>query len=303
MTSGRRARWSTAAVAAPAERGAAWLIDTAIFWVVWVAGTILLVETGELGDPPRWTAPRALVWLAVVWVLSRGYDALSVASWGSTAGRAVLGIEVRDRGGGLPTRPAAFTRSMLRTLAVLPLGAGLVPLWTDPQRRGVHDRVAGTVVVRAAAIEVADAAGGLPDPDEPTEPTELAIRGAGTDPTTSGWLRAVAEQTTVRLDVAAPSWRRGEDPAVTAQRAFCLLVAALGVRYPNHRPVLRRVLDRHAALDDVDGDRERYLRSLLDDPDRARAWLGLPDTAGLHLLVDAPVDAGGSRHPAGRDRR
>lgn len=303
MTAGHRVRWSAAAVAAPVERGAAWLIDTAIFWVVWVAGTILLIETGELGDPPRWTAPRALAWLAVVWALSRAYDALSVASWGSTAGRAVLGIEVRDRDGGLPTRPVAIARSVLRTLAVLPLGAGLVSLWTDPQRRGVHDRIAGTVVVRTAAIEVADGTGGLLAPDEPAEPTELAIRRAAADPATAGWLRAVAEQTAVRLDVAAPSWRRGEDPAATAQRAFCLLLAALAVRYPDHRPVLRRVLDHHGALAGVRGDRERYLRSLLDDPGRARAWLGLPDTAGLHLLVDAPVDAEGPRHTAGRDRR
>lgn len=289
-TAERRFRWSAGAIAQPVERMAAWLIDGAIFWVVWVAGMILLVETGELGDPPRWVAPRALMWLVVVWVLSRCYDALSVARWGSTAGRRVLGIEVRDHRGALPARSAAFARSIARTASVLALGAGLVPLWTDPRRCAWHDRVARTMVVRTGALEpVDDGPGGMDDEAAPVEPTEAAIRAARTDAATAGWLRAVAEQTVTRLDVAAPSWRRGDDPATTAQRAFCLLLAALTVSYPDHRTVLHRVLGQHAVLDDVTGGRERYLAGLLSDHDRARAWLGLPDTASVDILVDAPA--------------
>ncbi|CAN5792223.1 hypothetical protein BH23ACT10_BH23ACT10_28040 [soil metagenome] len=301
-------RWSAAAIAHPAERAAAWLIDSAVFWVVWVAGMILLIETGELGDPPRLIAPRALLWLAVVWVLSRCYDALSIARWGSTAGRRVLEIEVRDQHGALPRLSAAFARSTVRTVGLVAFGVGLWMLWTDPRRRALHDRAAATMVVRCELLEpVAGAQGGMMGDDAPAEPTEAAIRRARSDPATAGWLRAVAAQAETRLDVAAPSWRRGEDREATGQRAFCLLVATLIARHPEQRGVLTRVLDRHAVLDDIAGSRERHLARLLDDHDRVRRWLGLPDSARVHLLVDAPAQPSAAWRPASqpgvRDRR
>lgn len=299
----RHVRWSPAAIARPAERMAAWLIDSAIFWVVWVAGMILLIETGELGAAARLTAPRALVWLAVVWVLSRCYDALSVARWGSTAGRRVLEIEVRDDRGALPRLSTAFVRSIVRSLGLVALGVGVWSLWTDPRRRALHDRVAATTVVRSESLERADdAPGGMVDDDAPAEPTEAAIRRARPDPATAGWLRAVAAQAETRLDVAAPSWRRAGDPAVTAQRVFCLLVAALITRHPAHQGVLTRVLDHHTVLEEVSGSRERHLARLLDDHDGARRWLGLPDTARVHLLVDTPAQPA-TAQPGVRDRR
>ncbi len=308
MTSGavarRRVRWSLVALATPGERIAAWLIDAGIFWVVWVSGMILLIETGELGDPPRLEAPRALVWAVIVWGLSRCYDAWCVSRWGNSAGRSVLGIEVRDRAGGLPSLPAAAVRSVTRTPALLLLGLGLVPVWSDPQRRAVHDRVARTIVVRTGALEPADdGPGGLVDDDEPVDATEAAIRRADLPPAEAGWLRAVAAQTPTRLDVAAPSWRRGDDPLTTRHRAFCLLLAALIARYPAHRATLVRVIGQHVVLDDVHGDRERYLLTLLDDVEAARRWLGLPETASVRVLVDAPARPDGARQSGTRARR
>ncbi len=300
----RHARWPPAAVASPGERAAAWLIDATIFWVVWVSGMILLIETGELGDPPRLTAPRALLWAGVVWGMSRCYDALSIQRWGSTAGRRVLGIEVRDRFGDLPGLFAAAARSVTRTPAVLVFGLGLVPLWTDPNRRAVHDRIAGTMVVRTSELEPADERqGGLVGQDEEADATEVAIRRADVDPAEAGWLRAVAAQTETRLDVAAPSWRRGDDPSATRQRAFCMLLAALIARYPEHRDTLVRVIEQHAVLDGIRGDRERFLRQLLDDADGARQWLELPDTARVRILVDAPAQPHDGRQPGTRQRR
>lgn len=299
----RRAGWTAAARPAPVERLAAWLIDFGIFWVVWSAGAILLIETGELGATPRVTAPRALAWLAVVWVLSWCYEALCLRRWGSTAGRRLLAIEVRAVDGVLPDGRAAVVRAVARTPSVLLLGAGIRPLWGDPPGPAWHDRVAGTDVVRVAALEPVDdvdaPAGliGLDDP--PTDATERAIRAAAPGVAEVGWLRAVAEQTGARLDVAAPSWRRGDDPPVARQRAFCLLMAALARRYPDHRGTLAAVLDHHAVLADLGGDRLRHLEGLLDEPDRARRWLGLPATASVRVLVDAPADG----QPGMRARR
>jgi hypothetical protein len=116
--------------------------------------------------------------------------------------------------------------------------------------------------------------------------TETAIRAAAPGPAEAGWLRAIAEQTTVRLDVAAPSWRRGDEPDLTRHRAVCLLVAALLPRFPDHRGVLGALLDHHAALDDIGRGRVGYLTDLTDDPPRARRWLGLPESASVALLLD-----------------
>lgn len=300
-----RARWTLDAIATPRARAAAWIIDTTIFWVAWAAGTILLIETGELGVRPAVTAPRALLWLAVVWALSVAYDALSVRRWGSTAGRRVLDIEVRDVEGGLPGPGAATRRSLARTPAVVLLGAGLYPLWSDPRRRGVHDRLAGTMVVRSSALEPADGAAGLVARDDiEIDATETAIRAARLGAAEAGWLRAVAEQTAARLDVAALSWRRGDDAPATQQRAFCLLLAALIARYPGHRRALVAVLDGHAVLDDLTGSRVRHLERLLDDDARARRWLGLADTASIRILVDAPaLSRGTGAQPGMRARR
>jgi uncharacterized RDD family membrane protein YckC len=302
-TSPRRAWWTAAGHADPAERVAAWLIDLGIFWVVWASGVILLIETGELGPEPRVVGPRPLAWLAVVWALSRGYEALSLRRWGSTAGRRVLGIEVRGVDGRLPGRRAAVVRAVARTPSVLALGAGVWPLWADPPRPAWHDRVAGTEVVRVTALEPVDdpeaPAGRIGLDDAPADATERAIREASPGVAELGWLRAVAEQTAARLDVAAPSWRRADDPLMVRQRAFCLLLAALARRYPVHRRTLAAVVDRHAALDDLGGDRMRRLDELLDEPDRARRWVGLPETASVRVLVDAPAEG----QPGMRARR
>jgi uncharacterized RDD family membrane protein YckC len=283
----RRARWTSFAFAVPGARGAAFLIDVGIFWVVWVAGMVLLVETGELGSPPRLTAGRAVAWTLVVIVLWGTYDALSISQWGSTAGRRILDVEVRDAAGGVPSRRTAALRTCVKTVGVVLLGLGIWPIWTEPERRALHDRVAGTVVVRSDELEPAgDAAGGRIGAAVPVDATEAAIRAAAPGPAEAGWLRAVADQTAARLDVAAPSWRRGDDPTATHQRAFCLLLAALLPRYPSHRAVLVAVLDHHAVLDDLGRARLRHLEELVDDHGRARRWLDLPESARIALLLE-----------------
>lgn len=283
----RRARWTSFAVAEPAERVAAFLIDAGIFWVVWVAGMILLIETGELGAPPRLLAPRAVLWTLLVVVSWGAYDALSISRWGSTAGRRILDLEVRDAAGGFPTRGVAALRTCVRAAGVALLGVGIVALWRDPERGALHDRVAGTVVVHSDELEPAgDAEGGRIAMTVSVDATETAIRAAAPGPAEAGWLRAIAEQTTVRLDVAAPSWRRVDDPDLTRHRAFCLLIAALLPRFPDHRGVLVALLDHHAVLDDIGRGRVAYLTDLTEDASRARRWLHLPESASVALLLD-----------------
>ena len=180
----------------------------------------------------------------------------------------------------------------MRTPAVLLAGVGLWSLRTDRERRALHDRVAGTVVVRSSRVEAVEAgAGGLvrTGATEPVDADEAAIRRARLPAAQASWLRAVAQQAPVRLDLADPSWRRATDPATTAQRTCCLLLARLAARYPEQRATIARVLERHDALSGVPGDRQAFLASLLGDPPRARVWLGLPEDADLRAVLDDPA--------------
>jgi hypothetical protein len=90
----------------------------------------------------------------------------------------------------------------------------------------------------------------------------------------------------LRTRGAAPSWRRTDDPDDVRDRAFCLLLAALAPRHPDHRGVLVAVLDAHAVLDDLGRSRLHHLTELAADHERARRWLGLPDSANVALLID-----------------
>jgi uncharacterized RDD family membrane protein YckC len=107
---------------------------------------------------------------------------------GQTPGAHLLGIRVWSTDGDRIKVRQAFRRFWAMLLAALPLGAGFVPVLFDDQRRGLHDRIAKTVVrwdegeeVTAVPVEPvavtpvaalptggADAAGAVPAGHAPT---------------------------------------------------------------------------------------------------------------------------------------
>lgn len=84
-------------------------------------------------------------------LLNAGYLVLFTAANGQTIGKMALGIKVVSA----EDHPVSVGRAVVRVLAylvtVLPGGLGLVPAAFDGARRGIHDRLAGTRVVRTAA--------------------------------------------------------------------------------------------------------------------------------------------------------
>jgi uncharacterized RDD family membrane protein YckC len=99
----------------------------------------------RLGALPR----SALVAMALVGaVLAAGYFLFFWSLSGQTLGKLLMGSRVVDRKG----RALGFGRAAMRLfatlLALVPLGAGFLPLWTDPERRGWHDRISGSKVIR-----------------------------------------------------------------------------------------------------------------------------------------------------------
>jgi uncharacterized RDD family membrane protein YckC len=94
--------------------------------------------------------PRsALVAMGLVGaVMAASYFLFFWSLSGQTLGKLLTGSRVVDRRG----RALGFGRAAMRLaamfVAALPLGAGFIGLWTDPERRGWHDRIAGTKVIR-----------------------------------------------------------------------------------------------------------------------------------------------------------
>lgn len=78
---------------------------------------------------------------------------LSYAGWftgttGQTPGKMLVGLRVVETAGRPPGYPRAFLRAALGALGSALLGLGMLPLFFDPARRALHDRLLRTRVVK-----------------------------------------------------------------------------------------------------------------------------------------------------------
>jgi uncharacterized RDD family membrane protein YckC len=108
----------------------------------------LCVSVLELPDGVK-TAAIAVGGAAyAIWTVT--YFVTFWSTTGQTPGSRLLRIRVSRADGGGALRPGqALLRLAALLLAVLPLFAGLLPILVDDRRRGLHDMIAGTVVVGA----------------------------------------------------------------------------------------------------------------------------------------------------------
>ena len=136
-------------------RGIAFAIDAAIIDLVAivVAGGVALALSvlsipGDSLDTVLIAAGGALF---LAW--SVGYFVTFWSTTGQTPGSRLMRITVcaADDGGILRPRRAAVRFAAL-VLAAIPLLAGFLPILFDERRRGLHDMLAGTVVVEALEL-------------------------------------------------------------------------------------------------------------------------------------------------------
>ena len=92
---------------------------------------------------PAW--PLGLFFL----MFDGGYLALLTAAGGQTIGKMALRVKVVGETGQGPTLAGAFLRTLALLLCTVPAGLGLVPALLG-SRRGLHDLLAGTRVVRSS---------------------------------------------------------------------------------------------------------------------------------------------------------
>jgi uncharacterized RDD family membrane protein YckC len=127
----------------------AFILDTiVVFGLVatfFAAGFAQAALQGD--DPPDWSIwlghgvtgsaifPIAPILFFVLW------------AWRSQSlGQMAVGLIVTTRDGYRLSIGRAFLRALLWPLSLLPLGAGMLPIFFDRERRALHDYIAGTVV-------------------------------------------------------------------------------------------------------------------------------------------------------------
>jgi len=128
------------------ERAQAALVDTVLIlglWTIVVYFAGRAARVGLVGLRPTW--PYLCGYLAF---LGLAYAACFTGVTGQTLGKMLTGLRVVSVSGRPPGFPRAFFRAALGSLGVLLALGGILPLFFDPARRGLHDRLLKTRVVK-----------------------------------------------------------------------------------------------------------------------------------------------------------
>jgi uncharacterized RDD family membrane protein YckC len=94
------------------------------------------------------TAYFFVTWVCLAFLVKMSYFTYFHGTSGQTPGKMVLRIRVEQIDGEEMTLGIGFLRWVGYIISSLPLYLGFLWIGLDPQKRGWHDRIAGTVVVR-----------------------------------------------------------------------------------------------------------------------------------------------------------
>jgi len=125
-----------------------WLLLTAMGVVILLAGRLVVT----ILDGRQYTPIEMLRILALpvggVWVVAiMFYMTIFTAASGQTPGKLAMDLRVFYADGHPPSLPRAALRSLIYILGIIPLGAGLWWVFSNNQRRALHDIAAGTSVL------------------------------------------------------------------------------------------------------------------------------------------------------------
>jgi uncharacterized RDD family membrane protein YckC len=107
-----------------------------VYFASRAAGSVLALR-------PVW--PALAGFLACLGLL---YAVYFTGTCGRTIGKIVCGLRVVDVAGRPPGYPKAFARAVLGTIGILAGMVTLIPIFFDPARRALHDRIVRTRVVK-----------------------------------------------------------------------------------------------------------------------------------------------------------
>ena len=128
------------------DRFIALMIDVA---VLWLASTIVSIVVGPLVYYSRGLFFAAITFSYLVQIgISVGYFVLLQHEWGYTLGRKVMKIHVEMEDRSKPGMQALIVRSLGQMLSGFILFIGYFLALSDPKMRTLHDKLAGTIVVK-----------------------------------------------------------------------------------------------------------------------------------------------------------
>jgi uncharacterized RDD family membrane protein YckC len=132
------------------RRAGAGLIDLAIlsgidFVILYSTLRMSALTFGE------WAQLPAVPMVAFLVLLKLSYFGAFTAACGQTIGKMAMRIRVVADDAHLDPARAA-RRTIVSAVSFLAVGAGFIPVFVDPERRALHDRIAGTRVVELPSI-------------------------------------------------------------------------------------------------------------------------------------------------------
>jgi uncharacterized RDD family membrane protein YckC len=128
------------------ERLAAGAVDAALLTALFGVVVYFASRAAQVAVPrllPSW--PFLAGYLAFLGLAYAGYF---TGTTGQTLGKILGGLRVVDGAGQPPGFLKAFVRAALGTVGIALAGLGAVPMLLDPARRGLHDRLLKTRVVK-----------------------------------------------------------------------------------------------------------------------------------------------------------
>jgi uncharacterized RDD family membrane protein YckC len=139
------------------RREMAVLVDLPFLFLLTVLGMTLAslaargggTVAGEVNHQVELLASAAS--LAMIFVVSLIYHVVCWGYGGQTPGKMLMRVQVVGQNGEEIGYGRAFVRWIGYFIALIPFGLGFIWVLFDPRRRGLHDVLAGTCVIRTGA--------------------------------------------------------------------------------------------------------------------------------------------------------
>jgi uncharacterized RDD family membrane protein YckC/ribosomal protein L40E len=129
----------------------AYLIDALILAIPTLLLEFTLIPgifSGEMSDLSLLNSSSYWIVIAVSIILEIGYYTICIGNWGKTVGKLLMRIKVVRRDGARVTYWRAFARFWSYSLCWLTWGIGFLVIAWNKQKRGLHDFVCDTMVIR-----------------------------------------------------------------------------------------------------------------------------------------------------------
>lgn len=129
----------------------AWGIDT--FIAVFIYMLFVVIYLVGMGSSVQAQIPTIIIGFGSVPVLKFLFSSLMEgSSLQASPGKLVIGIRVTDSKGAPLGYPQAFFRNFSKIIGVLTLGIGFFSGFLDKKQQCLHDKIAGTLVIKSRLI-------------------------------------------------------------------------------------------------------------------------------------------------------